>query len=168
MSLIVIDDEKYTEAIELYFLWKQLNQRIRGFYTRGVNLPEAITETIVCYVNEYYLSLGNGSEDAVIPETEELVQVKASSNFNSDLTSFGPTSRFDYLHFVRLHQETDKMFLYDVPVENLRETPVNASQTFEDQQNEGRRPRFSIIDRYIERYNIEPYAVVDLRTGNIS
>ncbi|KAB2387536.1 Bsp6I family restriction endonuclease [Bacillus toyonensis] len=167
MSLIIIDDEKYTEAIELYFLWKQLNQRIRDFYTRGVNLPEAITETIVCYVNEYYLSLGNGSEDAVIPETEELVQVKASSNFDSDLTSFGPTSRFDYLHFVRLHQETDKMFLYDVPVENLRETPVNASQTFEDQQNEGRRPRFSIIDRYIERYNIEPYAVVDLRTGNI-
>lgn len=168
MANIKITEERFKKVIKLYFNWKELNAGIKEDYTRGVNLPEAITEPICCYVNGYLLSLGEGSEDAVIPETGQLVQIKATSNFNSDLTSFGPQSKFSILHFVRLNQQEDKMYLYDIPVGDLKKVKVNANETYEEQQAQGRRPRFSIIDKYIKAYNIEPYAIVDLKTEEIT
>ncbi len=162
-----IDIDLYYKVCELYFIWKKLNSEIKEYYTRGVNLPESITEPICCYVNGFLLSLGNGSEDAIIPETNELVQIKATSNFNSDLTSFGPKSSFHYLHFVRLNQIEDKMYLYDIPTYELKNLMVNSYETFKEQQMQGRRPRFSIINAYIEKYKIEPYAIVDLASGKI-
>ena len=167
MANIKITKDRFKKVIKLYFNWKQLNAGIKEDYTRGVNLPEAITEPICCYVNGFYLSLGEGSEDAVVPQTQELVQIKATSNFNRDLTSFGPQSKFSILHFVRLNQDEDKMYLYDIPVENLKKVKVNSKETYEEQQLQGRRPRFSIIDKYINVYNIEPYAIVDLNTEEI-
>jgi hypothetical protein len=167
MALVTITQERYDKVRRIYFLWKELNALIKEDYTRGINLPEAITEPICCFVNGFYLSTGAGSEDAVIPRTNELVQVKATSNWNSDLTSFGPTSEFDYLHFVRLTQAEDKMYLYDIPTQRLTNVMVNSRETFGEQQRQGRRPRFSIIQKYIIPYSISHYAVVDLRTGEI-
>jgi hypothetical protein len=167
MELIEITKERYDKVRKIYFLWKKLNELIKEDYTRGINLPEAITEPICCYVNGFYLSIGGGSEDAVIPSTNEKVQIKATSNWDKDLTSFGPTSEFDYLHFVRLNQMEDKMYLYQIPTEELGAIMVNNNETFEEQQRQGRRPRFSIIDKYINKYDIKAYAVVDLKTGNI-
>ncbi|MBZ5482407.1 Bsp6I family type II restriction endonuclease [Bacillus sp. T_4] len=168
MPIKEVNQNMYENAISLYFDWKSLNQGTKDLSRRGVNFPEAVTETITCYVNGYYLSEGGGSEDAVVPETGETIQIKASSNFNSDLTSFGPASKFDYLHFVRLDQVTDEMYLYDIPITDLKEVKVNATQTFRDQQLQGRRPRFSIINQYIKRYDIQPYAIVELKTGIIN
>lgn len=167
MGLIKIDKNHFDKTRELYFRWKDLNGGIKEFYTRGVNLHEGITEPICCYVNGFYLSLGQGSEDAIIPSTSEKVQVKGSSNFDSDLTSFGPYSEFDYMHFVRLKQSTDEMYLYDIPVSNLKQVKVNSIETFGEQQAQGRRPRFSVINKYIDKYNIQPYAIVDMNTGEI-
>jgi type-2 restriction enzyme bsp6I len=93
------------------------------------------------------------------------VQVKASSNFNSDLTSFGPTSEFDILEFARLNQEENKLYLYKIPIDNLYDINVNSNETFKEQQQSGRRPRFSIIEKYIKEYNLKHYAVVDMITG---
>lgn len=162
-----INLDLYYKVCELYFVWKNLNSEIKQYYTRGVNLPESITEPICCYVNGFLLSLGKGSEDAVIPVTNELVQIKATSNFDSDLTSFGPKSSFNHLHFVRLNQEEDKMYLYNIPTSKLKTLFVNSYETFEEQQRQGRRPRFSIIDTYINKYEIKPYAIVNLKNGNI-
>ena len=167
MALIRVSDDYYNRVRELYFLWKELNNGIKEVYTRGINIPEALTEPICCYVNGYLLSIGGGSEDAVIPQTNELVQIKATSNWDSDLTSFGPSSEFDCLHFVRLNQSEDKMYLYEIPIEDLANVRVNSTETFEEQQRQNRRPRFSIINKYIVPYGIRHYAVVDLRTGEI-
>ena len=167
MALIEITRERYDKVRELYFSWKELNSGIKEDYTRGINLPEAITEPVCCFVNGFLLSTGGGSEDAVIPGTGELVQVKATSNWDVDLTSFGPTSEFDYLHFVRLNQAEDRMYLYDIPTGALTNVMVNSTETFGDQQRQARRPRFSIIQKYIVPYNIEPYAIADMRTGEI-
>lgn len=163
-----IDKERYDKVRHLYFLWKELNSEIKKDYTRGINLPEAITEPICCYVNGFSLSTGSGSgsEDA-LTDNYETVQVKASSNFNSDLTSFGPKSEFRYLHFVRLNQSENKMYLYDIPTKDLNEIYVNEYETFKDQQEQGRRPRFSIINKYIIPQDIKAYAIVDLETGDI-
>lgn len=167
MALTEITKERFDKIRGLYFKWKDLNAFIKEDYTRGVNLHEAITETVCCYVNGYYLSTEEGSEDAVIPETGDLVQVKGSSNWNSDLSSFGPTSEFNHLHFVRLNQSEDKMYLYYIPTNTLKNVMVNATETFEEQQRQGRRPRFSILKKYIIPNSIEPYAVVDMESGEI-
>lgn len=167
MPISKITEERYKKVIGLYFNWKALNAGIKEDFPRGINLPEAITEPICCYVNGFMHSIGEGSEDAVNTRTNAKVQIKATSNFWSDLTSFGPQSEFDELHFVRLDQESDKMYLYYIPVDELANVQVNAGETFADQQGQGRRPRFSIINKYILPDNIKEYAIVDLNTGEI-
>ena len=112
------------------------------------------------------MAIKGGSEDAVC-EKGRLIQVKASANWSSDLTSFGPTSEFDELHFIRLKQDEEKLYLYNIPLEELYNTKVNKSETFKEQQDNKRRPRFSIIKNYIQKDNIEPYAIVDLKTKKI-
>ena len=164
MSLERITEERFNKTCELYFAWKSLNSGIKEDYSRGVNLPEALTEVICCYVNDFLLSLGEGSEDAFDPKRQAQIQIKATSNWDRDLTSFGPRSHFSILHFVRLSQSEDKMYLYDIPVHDLENVKVNASETFAQQQAQDRRPRFSIIKQYIIPCGIDPYAVVNLKT----
>lgn len=166
--LLEIDEDMFNKAIDLYWKWSDLNRELKEFYSRGVNLHEGITEMISCYVNGHILSLGGGSEDAIIPDTGELVQVKGTSNFDKDLTSFGPNSSFDYLQFVRLNQSEDKMYLYDIPVDNLDDIMVNQESSVKDFKEAGKRPRFSIIEKCIEENDLKPYAEVDLIKRTVS
>jgi len=162
-----ITTELFEEILEIYSLWKELDLRLRKVSSRGVNIHEGISEIIVCYVNGFEHSVGRGSEDA-FTDLGEQVQIKATSNYNDDLTSFGPRSQFDLLHFARLDKLNDVFYLYDIPLEDLNETYVNKTQTFREQQMQGRRPRFSIIKKFIEPRNLDYYASVDLRTGQIT
>lgn len=95
------------------------------------------------------------------------VQIKGTSNYDSDLTSFGPNSEFEILEFARLNQFNDKLYLYRIPINNLYDIQVNSHQTFREQQLESRRPRLSIITNYINKFSIEPYAVIDMINGEI-
>lgn len=167
MATRTIDYDLFLEAVSLYWKWKELNSSIKNFYSRGVNLHEMITEFICCYTNGFLSSLGGGSEDAIDPKTNKLIQVKGTSNWDSDLTSFGPESKFDSLHFVRLNQDEDKMYLYDIPVDKLDEVMVNKNDSVKDFKISGKRPRFSIIKQYIIPNNLQPYAVVDLKGTTI-
>ncbi|WP_245579598.1 hypothetical protein [Mycoplasma leonicaptivi] len=109
----------------MYFKWKELNNLIKKYYTRGVNLHEAITEHLACLINDYKISTkDDGSEDAFTKDNKK-VQIKATSNYDTDLTSFGPKSEFDILEFFRLDNDSDKFFCYRVPIENLNEIMVN-------------------------------------------
>lgn len=161
-GLITITESDFNKAIDLYWKWKDLNSELKKFYTRGVNLHEGITEIICCYVNDFQLSLGKGSEDAVDPKTNQLIQVKGSSNWNKDLTSFGPESKFDCLHFVRLSYEKDIMYLYQIPTYDLDNIMVNKTSSVKDFKKQGKRPRFSLIEKCINKHNINEYATVDL------
>ena len=79
----------FDDIINVYFLWKKLNSLIKKLYTRGINFPEYITEGCVCYVNGYELTASEkGSEDAFDKNTKHKIQVKGTSNFNNDLSSF--------------------------------------------------------------------------------
>lgn len=166
-TLNKIDRELFDKIIELYWKWKDLNCELKKFYSRGVNLHEGITEIICCYVNNFELSLGGGSEDAYDPKTGKLVQIKGTSNWDKDLTSFGPKSIFTALHFVRLDIDTDIMYLYDIPVDNINAIQVNKDATVKDFKDQGKRPRFSIIDKCINANNLEPYASVNLNNKSI-
>lgn len=163
-GLFKITKEEYNRILQAYKLWKNFDELMRDVSSRGVNLHEGISEVVVCYVNDYYHSIGKGSEDA-LTNTKLKVQVKATSNFETDLTSFGPKSEFDILHFARLNRETDELYLYDIPLDTLYDVKVSKNKTFKDKQNSGQRPRFSIIDKYLKES--KPYAIVNMINGDI-
>ncbi|MDY3828585.1 MAG: DNA cytosine methyltransferase [Clostridium sp.] len=49
MALYTITRERYEKVIRLYFLWKELNEGIKEDFTRGINLPEAMTNKDTVY-----------------------------------------------------------------------------------------------------------------------
>lgn len=161
-----VDEQQFYDILEAYKIWKEFDSTMRKYSSRGVNFHEGISEVIVCYVNDFRHSIGMGSEDA-ITKNNELVQVKATSNFDNDLTSFGPTSKFDKLHFARLKRDTDELYLYEIPIDELYEIKVNNKETLKDKQEKGQRPRFSIINRYLREESVRPYAIVNMNTKEI-
>lgn len=167
-DLVRIDKSRFNDAVKAYFLWKELNALVKNSHTRGINLHEAISEPLVCRANGFLLNKGSGG-DAYDENNDRIIEIKASSNFDKDTTSFSPSEEFDELHFVRLNQRDDEFYLYnlDINSDQLKQVKVNKTQTLEDQQKQGRRPRFSIIKQVIEENNIEPYAKVDMREKKI-
>lgn len=150
-------------AKDAYLHWKNLNDIIcKDMDSRKVNFPEAISENIVCATLGYTRNTTE-SGDAICSEGK-LIEIKASSNFNSDLTSFSPKTAFDKLIFLRLDMADDKAWIYDLNVngKEFGSFPVNQSETVSDHQAQGRRPRLSLI-KYIEANNIQPIHKVDLK-----
>lgn len=167
-NLVRIDKSRFNDAVKAYFLWKDLNALIKNSHTRGINLHEAISEPLVCKSNGYLLNKGSGG-DVYDVENCRVIEIKGSSNFEKDTTSFSPSEKFDELHFVRLNQREDKFYLYNLNMNSdlLKQVKVNNHETLEDQQRQGRRPRFSVIKMIIEKNNIQPYAIVDMREKKI-
>ena len=137
----------------LYNLWSILNKAIKAISTRGVNLPEAISENAFCLffpdcVRIVKLAKGKCSYDVVDLKMGKRIQIKASS-VGSDLTSFGPRSEWDELYFLDFSKGDGSFKIYKIEQDWIYKHKVNARQTFEDQQRQGRRPRFSIIKNII-------------------
>lgn len=162
----LISKEKMLETLKAYFSWKETSSQVKGLNGRGVNLPEAISERIVCYVNGFSLATGEGSYDALSSDGKT-IQIKATSRFYNDLTSFGPQSEFEDLHFARFNLDKDEVWLYDIASKDLGLDDIvlgkKKNETFSQQQDQKRRPRFSIIKEFIEKYHLEPYKKVNLR-----
>lgn len=165
---IKIDKSRFNDAVKAYWLWKELNAIIKNSHNRGINFPETISETLLCYALDFELNRGTGG-DARNPNTDEVCEVKATSNWNRDMSSFSPTESFDRLYFIRLNQREDEAFVYDLDLNSheLKLISVNRSQTVGDQQAQGRRPRFSIIDKIINEKGIEPVGIINLRTKKV-
>ena len=101
------------------------------------------------------------------------IQVKASS-VEEDLTSFGPKTEWDRIYFMDFYREGawDGSFdIYEIDTEEILNFPVNKKETFQEQQKQGRRPRFSIKKdlilqgKYIskETYKITKEAIVEMK-----
>lgn len=87
---IQIDDARINETCDAYFKWKDLNTYIKSTSKRGLNIPDAISEPMGCYCLGYLWNRGDESGDAFDPLTNRKIEFKATSNFDSDLSSFGP------------------------------------------------------------------------------
>ena len=161
-GLVTVDEARFLDAIEIYFLWKELDRRIRSSSTRGVNFPETISEALACYTLGFQLKK-NGSGDAV--NGDEIVEFKATSNWESDLSSFSPSEEFDRLYFLRLDKKTDELHIYDTRMnsDDVKKIKVSKGETFAEQQADGRRPRFSIIDSIIKAKGLQAIAKVDIK-----
>ncbi|HDF6786652.1 TPA: Bsp6I family type II restriction endonuclease [Staphylococcus aureus] len=165
---VKIDKSRFNDVVSAYFLWKELNSLIKNSHTRGINFPEIISESLLCYAMGYRLNRGKGG-DAFDENGKGVIEVKATSNFDRDTTSFSPSENFDSLFFMRLNQRNDELFIYDTGLnsDKLKDIEVSKKQTVGDQQKEKRRPRFSVIKKVINEFDIEPIAKIDLRTKKI-
>lgn len=162
---ITIDDARINEACDAYFKWKDLNTYIKSTSSRGINMPDAISEPMGCYCLGYLWNRGNEVGDATDPETNSKIEFKATSKFDGDLSSFGPKTFFDNLVFLRFNLSDNQLYIYDLKInsEQFGKYPANKTQTIQEQKDEGRRPHVSLLKLFVEAKNLEPDIIFDIR-----
>lgn len=165
--LINIDEPRIQETCDAYFKWKDLNTYVKSLVSRGINMPDAISEPMGCYCLDLLWNKASGG-DAETRDGKK-VEFKASSNYDSDLSSFGPVCEFDDLVFLRFNLDTNMLYVYDTGVNSneLKKIRISSRGTVEDYQRQGRRPHFSIIDLIINAKGLEPTVVFNIRRGTI-
>ena len=148
-----------------YFEWKTLNNTLKTYATRGINFPETISEPIACYCLNLLWNIGSSSSGDATNKDGHKIEIKATSNFDSDLTSFGPKCNFHNLIFLRLDYNADIVYIYDtnIDAEKLKTFSVNKTKKVGDFQKEGKRPRFSVIEQIIEKENLAPTLIFSLK-----
>lgn len=167
-DIVKIDKSRFEDAIKAYFSWKELNGFIKNSHNRAVNFPETISETLCCVAMDFSLNKVSGG-DAFDEKNNRIIEIKATSNWDRDTTSFSPREKFDALFFLRLDQKEDELYIYDTGInsESLKQIQVNKSQTLYDQQLQGRRPRFSVIKFIIKERGINAIKKINLRSKKI-
>jgi len=167
MAFVTIPEKGDRETLKkLYFDWKNLNDRLKVISTRGINLPETISENAFCLfckhcVRVVKLKNGKCSYDVLNVKTGSRMQIKASS-IDDDLTSFGPRSEWDELFFLDFSKGDGSFRIYKIDADWINKHKLNKTQTFADQQAENRRPRFSITENIIKPRKLKPVAICKL------
>ncbi len=162
MSFTKKDGQKWKK---LFDMWKELKMGLRDYKSREPNFPEGLSEVAFCLYSgsKRFIKLQGGvsaSFDTFNLKTERAEQVKASS-VEFDLTSFGPRSCWDDLYFLDFYNKgklNGKFNVYKIPSDLVYGIKVNVNQTFKEQQEQGRRPRFSITRNIIISENLKPEA----------
>lgn len=167
VDLVEIDAARINNVCDNYFKWKSLNDSLKSFCSRGINMPDNISEPIGCYCLNYLWNKGSGG-DAVSRDGRK-IEFKASSNFDSDLTSFGPKCEFDNLVFLRFDLNNNMCYVYDTGLssDEVKKLHVNNTQTVEDQQMQGRRPHIRLIDEVINKLSLEATCIFNIRRCEI-
>lgn len=167
VDLVEIDAARINDVCDCYFKWKDLNNSIKNYVSRGINFPETISEPMGCYALDLKWNKGSGGDSR--SKDGKLVEMKATSNFDTDLTSFGPKCSFDNLVFLRLDYDNNLLYVYDLNMnaEDLKLLPANKTQTVGEQQAQGRRPHISIIETVIEPRNLQPTVIFNIRRAQI-
>lgn len=162
VDLVTIDAARIQDACRNYFKWKSLNDSLKSFCSRGINMPDAISEPMGCFCLDFLWNKGSGGDAQ--SKTGEKIEFKATSNFDYDLTSFGPKCIFDNLVFLRFNLDEDKLYVYNTHMssEDVKKLPVNKTQTVADQQAGTRRPHIRFIDEVINKRGMAPTCVFDI------
>jgi hypothetical protein len=167
MAKVSIDEKGDQKLIKkLYSDWKILNDKLKKIGTRGINLPETISENAFCLffpdcVRTIGLKKGKCSFDAINTKTGSRIQIKATSTGN-DLTSFGPRSEWDELLFLDFSAGDGSFKIFNIKPTWIYNQMVNKTQTLKDQQKQNKRPRFSIIKHIIKKRNLKPIKICKL------
>lgn len=166
LDLVEVDKARFLDAVEMYFLWKELDQRIRSSATRGINFPETISEALACYSLGFKWNKGSGGDAS---NENKIIEFKATSNWDRDTTSFSPSEMFDNLFFLRLDKKNDELYIYDTGLnsEKLKQIQINKKETLGQQQEARRRPRFSMINFIIEPQKLKPMIKINIREKKV-
>lgn len=164
------DNKDFDLLREIFKDWLVMNEKLKSLGGRGLNVPDVFSEALFCLVFNAVRTNGTAhSYDCVIRGTGEGVQVKSASIPN-DCTSFGPTSTWDLLYFADFapNGEVDGLVkFYKIEDDDVYNLVLNAkkSETFKDQQGQGRRPRFSIQSKIIKPKKLKPIKTINIVTG---
>jgi len=165
-AIVSIPEKKDRSMLKkLFFAWKTLNDAIKKISTRGINIPEAITENAFClfFPSRRVIKVFGGkcSYDCVDLKTGKRQQIKASS-ISPDLTSFGPRSDMDELYFLDFSKGDGSFKVYKLQPNWVKYYKVNDRQSFVQQQAQGKRPRLSVIRGVIEPNKLRPIKICKL------
>ena len=159
----------------IYEDWVSLSDQLQNVGGRRVNIPEVLSESVFClhYNAGRIISSINGANtsfDCYDLDSKSRIQVKACS-VEEDLTSFGPKSQWDKLFFIHFfpnlkYDGTYKIF--EIPNSLIYNHKMNSSETFLDQQKQGRRPRFSFVKEIIKTKKISSKIAGNLNSDEIS
>jgi hypothetical protein len=130
---------------------------------RAPNMPSELTEAIVCLCTGAEL-IDEGHGDILLPQGV-IGEVKGTSGYEDDLSSFSPSSEFEKLYFVHMDPNSyDIYHVYDLGLSraSISTIKVNNSETFADHSRGNRRPRFSVIDKIIRPRKLKPTWKVDM------
>ena len=160
--LLLIEESDRPRLRQLFNAWKELFLGMRDFKSRGVNLPEGVSESAFCL--EYGVARilkvqgSSSSFDTFNFSTNTRQQIKATS-VDDDLTSFGPRSVWDefyWLDFYRGGLLDGSFDVYRIANELILNFQISSTQTLRDQQRQGRRPRLHLRRQIIIANNIQP------------
>ena len=168
-GFIKVDSERIDAACNAYFKWKDLNNYISDNSHRGMNMPDAISEPMGCYCLGLLWNRGNEAGDATDPKTGKKVEFKATSRFEGDLSSFGPVCNFDDLVYLRFKLDDNLMYVYDLHINSVEFSnyPANKTQLIKDQQKQGRRPHISLQTLFVDKKELKPDIIFDIRKCKI-
>lgn len=155
----VQNDSKY--LLDIYIKWRELSDLLNSLDSRGINLPDGLSEISFCLAKKAYrindgILNANSSFDCYDFKERmgrNRIQVKACSVI-PDLTSFGPDSEWDRIYFLDFYKEGswDGSFdVYEIDTNQINNYKVNRNQTLADQKRQGKRPRFSIYSGLIQK-----------------
>lgn len=154
------DDNDLDIIKEVYFSWKNLNEIYSKYKVRRANFPELVSEGLSSYLFGWGRTNGtnikglpSNSMDLIDIESGSMIQLKSCSTDNlhePGPTSFGPSSEFDRLIFMHMDCTTDTAYWYELKANEYKTWKVNRTETIEDQQAKGRRPRVTILPKVIE------------------
>jgi len=162
VRLLFIEERDRVQIRRLFNAWRELFHGMRDFRSRGINFPEGISESAFCleYGSARVLDVqgSSASFDTVDLHTGARQQIKATS-VQDDLTSFGPRSVWDDFYWLDFYREGayDGSFdVYKIPNELILNFQINRTETFRDQQRQGRRPRLHVRRQIIIPHHIHP------------
>lgn len=130
--LIKIDEPRIQETCDAFFKWKDLNTYVKSLVSRGINMPDAISEPMGCYCLNLLWNKSTGG-DAYSQDCKIKYEFKATSNFDYDLSSFGPRCDFDDLVFLRFDLDLNVLFVYDTGINSrdIHEVKLNEIPDFD-------------------------------------
>lgn len=157
LDLVEIDALRIRNTCQIYQHWKTLYTELQTLSTRGCSFPGELSENFACYALGYKLNKGSGG-DAYDEKTGRVIEMKGSGADKDDLSSFSPSEEFDELVFCKVDKEEDCLYIYctGISSEELKKIKVNKNETVEDQQKQGRRPRFSVMQKIIRPMGMTP------------
>lgn len=157
-----ITDDIFDKCLKLYFEWKKINDLCEAIMGRKINMPEALSESIVCYLLGYKRNMKD-TGDATAPDGKK-IEIKAAT-IAKDLSSFGPKEKFDNCIFAHFFPNEDMLYIYDLNLnyEEMGRVQANKTNTVEKLRSEGKRPHFTIVTQIIEKNNLKPIVKYDLK-----
>ena len=148
------DNDKFKQ---LYEAWRNFSS-VGNYFNQRVNTPEGLSEGVVSKdIDGVFRKISSKKNkhgltkfDCYDSINNKIVEVKACS-IENDATSWSPKPFFDLFYFVDFSSRNGayKIYKIDINSNEIKDTRVSQSETFEEQIARRVRPRFSVFEKFI-------------------